>query len=59
MKKLKKKYIDIEVSNGNIPKFNTSTITTELIPFYIQKGFGFLFEEEVKEKKKKKNDSTK
>jgi len=58
MKKLKKKYIDIEVSNGNLPKFNTSTITTKLIPFYIQKGFGFLFEEEVKEKKKK-NDSTK
>ena len=58
MKKLKKKYIDIEVSNGNIPKFNTSTITTKLIPFYIQNGFGFLFEEEVKEKKKK-NDSTK
>jgi len=58
MKKLKKKYIDIEVSNGNIPKFNTSTITTELIPFYIQNGFEFLFEEEVKEKKKK-NDSTK
>ena len=58
MKKLKKKYIDIEVSNGNIPKFNTSTITTELIPVYIQNGFEFLFEEEVKEKKKK-NDSTK
>ena len=58
MKKLKKKYIDIEVSNGNLPKFNTSTITTKLIPFYISKGFGFLFEEEVKEKKKK-NDSTK
>ena len=58
MKKLKKKYIDIEVSNGNIPKFNTSTITTKLIPFYIEKGFEFLFEEEVKEKKKK-NDSTK
>ena len=58
MKKLKKKYINIEVSNGNIPKFNTSTITTELIPFYIQNGFEFLFEEEVKEKKKK-NDSTK
>ena len=58
MKKLKKKYIDIEVSNGYLPKFNTSTITTKLIPFYIQKGFGFLFEEEVKEKKKK-NDSTK
>jgi len=58
MKKLKKKYIDIEVSNGNIPKFNTSTITTKLIPFYIQNGFEFLFEEEVKEKKKK-NDSTK
>ena len=56
MKKLKKKYIDIEVSNGHLPKFNTSTITTKLIPFYIEKGFGFLFEEE---KKKKKNDSTK
>ena len=57
MKKLKKKYINIEVSNGNIPKFNTSTITTELIPFYIQNGFEFLFEEE--KEKKKKNDSTK
>lgn len=57
MMKLKKKYENTNYSNGNIPMFNTSTITTELIPFYISKGFEFLFEE-VK-KKDKKNDSTK
>ena len=53
MKKLKKKYENKTMSNGNVKPFYTSDITTDEIEYYCNAGFEFIFEV-VKEKKTKK-----
>ena len=52
-KKVKKKYLNKTMSNGKVGRFNTSNITTNMIQFYCDAGFEFIFEI-VKEKKSDK-----
>ena len=52
-KKVKKKYLNKLMSNGKVGRFNTSNITSNMIQFYCDAGFEFIFEV-VKEKKSDK-----
>ena len=51
---LKKQYENATLSNGQLKAFNTIDITDSNVEFYIQRGFRFIFTEEVKPSKKKK-----
>jgi len=53
MLRLKKKYVNKNMSNGILGNFNTSEINESNIYKYIKGGFSHIFEE-VKEKKKSK-----
>ena len=50
---LKKEYQNVTISNSRLSDFNTVIITDSNMDFYIGKGFGFIFTEEVKSEKKK------
>lgn len=45
MKRLKKEYKGLLLSNGNVKQFNTNDITDDMILYYEKQGFAHLFEE--------------
>ena len=48
--KIKDKYINQTLSNSHLT-FNTASVTSDTVNFYIQKGFAFIFEAKKGDKK--------
>jgi hypothetical protein len=50
---LKKEYLDLNMTCPFTGKFiNTTLLDPDMYPFWINKGFGYMFEEETKKPKK-------